>query len=82
MRLEAADRVLDDAVFSVAGELRGSLRSILKLSRLIREFDGEVDTDTREYADYIRATAEHMAFMLNGLRRPNQAGHTAGARRR
>lgn len=68
--LEAADRALDAAVALVARELRAPLRSILKLGRQIREYDGEMDAGAREYAEHIRASAEHMSVMLASLRRP------------
>jgi len=71
---ETAERFSDDSIASVACELRGPLRSVLKLAQLLKEYDGAIDADTREYADYIRANAEHMSVMLAGLMRPRGAG--------
>lgn len=71
---ESADRMLEESIAAAACELRGPLRSILKLARLLREYDGAMDAETMEYADYIRANAEHMSVMLAGLRRPRGAG--------
>lgn len=73
-RLENAEQVFDDYISSVANELRLPLRSILRLARLLGEHEGAVDAGTREYVDYIRASAEHMSVMLNDLRRPAGAG--------
>ena len=74
MRLEAASQGCDEYLSTVASELRAPLRSVLNLARLLGEYDGVMDAVTREYADYIRASAEHMSFMLNNLRRPSGAG--------
>lgn len=72
--LENAEQVFDDYISSVANELHLPLRSILRLARLLGEHEGAVDAETREYVDYIRASAEHMFVMLNNLRRPPGAG--------
>jgi signal transduction histidine kinase len=79
MRLELADRILDDALVTVPIELRASLRSILSLGRLIREFDGAMNADTREYVDYIRASVEHMSATLSRLRPLPDTGRTTRA---
>lgn len=71
---ESADRMLEESIAAAACELRGPLRSILKLARLLREYDGAMDAEAREYADYIRANAEHMSAMFAGLRRPGGGG--------
>jgi signal transduction histidine kinase len=73
-RLENAEQVFDDYVATVANELRLPLRAILRLARLLGEHEGAMDAGTREYADYIRASAEHMSVMLNDLKCPPGAG--------
>lgn len=82
LRLEVMDRVFDDYLSMVACEMRAPLRSILTLVRHIGEYDGEMDTNAREYADYIRASAEHMSVMLNDLKRPSAPRVTVGESRR
>jgi len=67
---DAVDRAFDDYIAASARELRGPLRSVLRLARVLREYDGAMDGSAREYADYIRASAEHMTMMLNDLRHP------------
>jgi signal transduction histidine kinase len=82
-RLENAEQVFDDYLSSVAIEMRLPLRSILRLARLLGEHEGVMDAGTREYAEYIRASAEHMSVMLNDLRRPpgaRQRSIPAGSR--
>ena len=74
MRLELADRILDEALVTVPIELRAPLRSVLSLGRLIREFDGAMNADAREYVDYIRASVEHMSVTLSRMRPPPDAG--------
>jgi len=69
-RLANAERVFEEYISDVAIEMRLPLRSILGLARLLGEHEGEMDARTREYADYIRASAEHMSVMLIKLRRP------------
>lgn len=75
-RQENAEQVFNDYISTVAGELRLPLMSILRLVRLLGEHEGVVDAGTREYVDYIRASAEHMSVMLDDLMRP------AGTRQR
>ncbi len=48
-RFDNADRVLDDFIASVARRLRVPLRSILRSSRLTREYAGVLDDATGEY---------------------------------
>ena len=64
----------DNSISAVPIELRAALSSILVLARRIRDYDGAMDAETREYATYIRANAEHMSAMLNGLRRAPDSG--------
>ena len=45
MRQGVADRVLDNAIAAVAGELRGPLKSILKLAGQFRENAQPADPD-------------------------------------
>lgn len=73
-RRENAEQVFDEYISSVAKELRLPLRSILRLARLLGEHEGVVNAETREYVQYIRASAEHMAVMLDDLARPPGAG--------
>lgn len=73
-QLKNAERVFDDYIASVARELRLPLRSILRLARMLGEHEGAVDAETRQYVDYIRASAEHMSVMLGNLRRPHGGG--------
>ena len=68
-RRENVDQVFEDYLSSVADELRLPLRSLIKLTRLLGEHEGHLNAGTREYVDYIRASAEHMSVMLNKLRR-------------
>ncbi len=82
MRLESMDRVFEDYISTVTGELRAPLRSLLTLARQIGEYDGVMDAGAREYADYIRASAEHMSVMLNDLKRPAAPRATVGESRR
>lgn len=80
-RRENAEQVFDEYISAVANELRLPLRSILRLARLLGEHEGAVNAETREYVDYIRASAEHMFVMLNDLRRPPGAGRRSNTSR-
>ena len=82
MLLAAADQAFADCLSGVAGELRGPLRSVLKLARLLAGHDGALDAGTREYADYIRANTEHMAVMFDNLKRQAAPRATADESRR
>jgi len=70
LSVEHVDRAFDEYIAAASTQFRGPLRSILKLARLLGEYDGAPDACSREYAEHIRANAEHMTAMFKDLRRP------------
>ena len=81
MSLEQVDQAFDDYIAAAPGQFRSPLRSIVKLVQLLGEFDGEMDAGTREYADHIRASVEHLTVMLKDLKRPGAPRATVGESR-